>query len=131
MANARCSLLHRMMATEPQHHITLGSPLSNETTSTRLGLPYASDRSVQKRKLACRTLYMKSLFLVESCDLCLSSQYILVRVIPSCFHFVKICLCLVSLLSMCSLRFFKFSSWESCTLFIWMEEGGCTFLFIW
>jgi hypothetical protein len=33
----------------------------NETTPTRLGLPYASDRSVQKRKLACRTLYkMKS-----------------------------------------------------------------------
>jgi hypothetical protein len=46
-----------MMATEPQHHVTLGSPLWNETTPTRLGLPYASDRSVQKRKLACRTLY--------------------------------------------------------------------------
>jgi hypothetical protein len=29
------------------------------------------------------------LFLVESCDLCPSSQYILVRVIPSCFHFAK------------------------------------------
>jgi hypothetical protein len=46
-----------MMATEPQRHITVGSPLSNETTPTRLGLPYASDRSVQKRKLTCRTLY--------------------------------------------------------------------------
>jgi hypothetical protein len=48
------------MTTEPQRHITLGSPLSNETTPTRLGLPYASDRSVQKRKLACRTLYKLS-----------------------------------------------------------------------
>jgi hypothetical protein len=38
--------------------ITVGFPLSNETTSTRLGLPYASDCSVQKRKLACRTLYI-------------------------------------------------------------------------
>jgi hypothetical protein len=46
-----------MMATEPQRHITVGSPLSNETTPTRLGLPYASDQSVQKRKLPCRTLY--------------------------------------------------------------------------
>jgi hypothetical protein len=58
MANARCSFHHRMMATEPQRHITVGSPLSNESTPTRLGLPYASDRSVQKRKLACRILYI-------------------------------------------------------------------------
>jgi hypothetical protein len=56
MAKESCPLLHRMMATEPRH-ITLGSPLSNETTPTRLGLPYTSDCSVQKRKLACRTLY--------------------------------------------------------------------------
>jgi hypothetical protein len=65
-----------MMATEPQRHITVGSPLSNETTATRLGLPYASDRSVQKRKLACRTLYIDPKFMVkfnktsiESCKL--------------------------------------------------------------
>jgi hypothetical protein len=41
-------------------------------------------------------LYMRSLFLVESCDLRPSSQYILVRVIPSCFHFAKMCLCSLS-----------------------------------
>jgi hypothetical protein len=66
MANACCSLLHRIMATEPQRHITLGSPLSNETTPTRLGLPYTSDRSVQNRKLACRTLYIKCIKLFHN-----------------------------------------------------------------
>jgi hypothetical protein len=64
-------------------------------------------------------LYMRSLFLVGSCDLRLSSQYILVSEIPSCFHFAKMCLCQVSLLSRYSLRFLTFFSWESCTLFIW------------
>jgi hypothetical protein len=72
-------------------------------------------------------LYMSSLFLVESCDLCPSNQYILVRVIPSCFHFAKICLCQVSLLSGRSLRFLTFTSWESCTLFIWKGGGGAHF----
>jgi hypothetical protein len=43
-------------------------------------------------------LYMRSLLLVESFDLRPSNQYILVKVIPSCFHFAKMCLCQVSLL---------------------------------
>jgi hypothetical protein len=47
-----------MMATEPQRHITLGSPLSNETMPTRLGLPYASDLSFQETKLACRKFFI-------------------------------------------------------------------------
>jgi hypothetical protein len=42
-------------------------------------------------------LCMRSLLLVESFDLRPSSQYILVRVIPSCFRFAKMCLCQVSL----------------------------------
>jgi hypothetical protein len=65
---------------------------------------------------------MRSLLLVESFDLHLSSQYILVRLIPSCFHFVTLCLCQVSLLSRCSPRYLIFSSRRSCTLFIW--TGG-------
>jgi hypothetical protein len=65
---------------------------------------------------------MRSLLLVESFDLRPSNQYILVRVIPSCFHFAKMCLCQVSLLSRCSPRYLTSSSWESCTLFIW--TGG-------
>jgi hypothetical protein len=36
---------------------------------------------------------------VESFDLSPSNQYILVRVIPSCFCFTKMCLCQASLLS--------------------------------
>jgi hypothetical protein len=51
-------------------------------------------------------IFMRSLLLVESFDLCPSSQYILVRVGPSCFRFVKMCLCQVSLLSRCSPRYF-------------------------
>jgi hypothetical protein len=35
---------------------------------------------------------MRNLLLVESFDLCPSNQYILVRVIPSCFRFAKMCL---------------------------------------
>jgi hypothetical protein len=35
---------------------------------------------------------MRSLLPVESLDLSPSNQYILVRVIPSCFHSVKMCL---------------------------------------
>jgi hypothetical protein len=66
-------------------------------------------------------LYIRSLFLMESCDLCPSSQYIFVRMIPSCFHFAKMCLCQVSLPSRCSLRFLTFSS---CTLFIWTGWGA-------
>jgi hypothetical protein len=34
-------------------------------------------------------LCMKSLSLVESFDLLPSNQYILVRMMPSCFHFMK------------------------------------------
>jgi hypothetical protein len=51
-----------------------------------------------------------------------SNQYILVRVIPSCFCFAKMCLCQVSLQSRCSPRFLTSSSWGSCKLFIW--TGG-------
>jgi hypothetical protein len=40
--------------------------------------------------------------LVESFDLHPSNQYSLMRVIPSCFRFAKMCLCQVSLLSKCS-----------------------------
>jgi hypothetical protein len=67
---------------------------------------------------------MRSLLLVDSFDLHPSNQYtrILVRVIPSCFRFVKICLCRLSLLSGCSPRYLISSSWGSCTLFIW--TGG-------
>jgi hypothetical protein len=46
--------------------------------------------------LLCRQI--KTLLLVESFDLWPSSQYILVRVMTGCFHFVKISLCQVSLL---------------------------------
>jgi hypothetical protein len=67
-------------------------------------------------------LYMRSLLLVESLDFRPSNQYILVRVIPSCFRFAKMCLCQVSLLSRCSPRYFTSSFWGSCSLFIW--TGG-------
>jgi hypothetical protein len=43
-------------------------------------------------------LYMRKLLLVESFYLCLSNQYILGKVIPSRFRFVKMGLCQVSLL---------------------------------
>jgi hypothetical protein len=61
---------------------------------------------------------MRSLLLVESFD------YILVRVIPSCFRFEKMCLCQVSLLSRCSPRYLISSSWGSCTLFTSTGGGG-------
>jgi hypothetical protein len=38
---------------------------------------------------------MRSLLLVESLDLCPSNQYILVREIPSCLRFAKMCVCQV------------------------------------
>jgi hypothetical protein len=63
---------------------------------------------------------MRSLLFVETFDLRPSNQYILVRVIPSCFRLAKICLCQVSLMSCCSPRYLT-SSWGSCTLFIWAE----------
>jgi hypothetical protein len=61
-------------------------------------------------------LYMRSLLLVESFNFRPSNQYILVRVIPSCLRFAKVCLCQVSLLSRCSPRYL--TSRESCTLFV-------------
>jgi hypothetical protein len=64
---------------------------------------------------------MRSLLLVESFDLRPCND-ILVRVIPSCFHFAKMCLCQVSLLSRCSPRYLISSSLGSCALFIW--SGG-------
>jgi hypothetical protein len=39
---------------------------------------------------------------MESFDLLPTNQYILVRVVPSCVHFVNICLNQISLLSSCS-----------------------------
>jgi hypothetical protein len=54
---------------------------------------------------------MRSLLLVESLDLHTSTRYILVRVIPSCLQFMKMCLCQVSLLSRCIPRYFTSSSW--------------------
>jgi hypothetical protein len=69
---------------------------------------------------------MRSLLLVESFDfLSPSSQYILVRLIPSCFRFSKMCLCQVSLLSRCSSRYLTSSPWGTCTLFI--LTGGAHF----
>jgi hypothetical protein len=43
-----------------------------------------------------------------------SIQYILVRVIPSCFSFAKMCLCQVSLLSRCSPRYLTSMYNNSC-----------------
>jgi hypothetical protein len=57
-------------------------------------------------------------------DLHPSNQYILVRVIPICFHFAKMCLSQVSLLSRCRLRYLTSFSWGSCTFFIWTPGGG-------
>jgi hypothetical protein len=62
---------------------------------------------------------MRSLLLVESFDLCPSNQYILVRVIPSCFR-----LCQVSLLSRCSPRYLTSSSWWDLYV-IYMYQGPC------
>jgi hypothetical protein len=62
---------------------------------------------------------MRILLLVESFNFRPSNQYILVRMIPSCFRFAKMCLCQVSLLTRCSPRYLTSSSWRSCTLFIW------------
>jgi hypothetical protein len=77
-------------------------------------------------------LCMRSLLLLlESFDLRPSNQYILVRVISSCFRFAKTCLCQVSLLSRCSPRYLA-SSWGSCILFICTRGGGeGAFLFVW
>jgi hypothetical protein len=51
-------------------------------------------------------LQMRSLLFIESFDLHPGNQYILVKVIPSCFRFVKMCLCQVSVLSRCSPRYY-------------------------
>jgi hypothetical protein len=61
------------------------------------------------------------LLLVESFDLRPSNHYILMRVIANCFHFAKMCLCQVCLLSSCSPKYLT-SSRGSCTLFVW--TGG-------
>jgi hypothetical protein len=60
------------------------------------------------------------LLLVESFDFRWRNQYILVRMIPSCFRFAKMCLCQISLLSRCSPRYLTSSSWGNDTLFIWI-----------
>jgi hypothetical protein len=55
-------------------------------------------------------LCMRNLLLVESSGLRPSNHYILVRSIPSCFRFAKMCLPQVSLLSRCSPRYLTASS---------------------
>jgi hypothetical protein len=80
---------------------------------------------------------MRSLLLAESFDLRPSNQYILVRVIPCCFCFAKMCLCQVSLLSRCSPRYLTSSSLVSyiivnCMLLlmsILVFKSICFFLF--
>jgi hypothetical protein len=57
-------------------------------------------------------LYMRSLLLVESFDLCLSN--VLVRVIPRCFHFAKMCLRQVSPVKV-QPEYLTSSSWGSLT----------------
>jgi hypothetical protein len=69
---------------------------------------------------------MRSLLLVERFDLRPSNQYVLVRVIPNCFRFAKMCLWQISLLSWCSPRYVT-SSRGSCMLFMWTGEGGTRF----
>jgi hypothetical protein len=53
-----------------------------------------------------------------------NNQYILVRGLPSCFRFAKMCLCQVSLLLRCRPRYLT-SSQGNCILFIW--TGGARF----
>jgi hypothetical protein len=65
---------------------------------------------------------MRSYLLVGRFDLSPSKQYILVRVIPSCFRFAKVPLCQASLLSRCSPRYLTSSYCGSFTLFVW--TGG-------
>jgi hypothetical protein len=60
--------------------------------------------------------------LTESFDLRPSNQYILVRVIPSCFRFTMMCLYQVSLRSICSPSYWTSSSWGSSMLNMW--TGG-------
>jgi hypothetical protein len=66
-------------------------------------------RVVFRKSILVRAL-MRSLLLVDSFGLRPSNQYILVKVIPSCFRFAKMCLCQVSLLSRCSPRYLTSSS---------------------
>jgi hypothetical protein len=61
--------------------------------------------------------------ITQNCDLCPSSQYILGRAIPSCFHFAKMCLC--------SLRFLTWNLLgRVARCFYELVEGG-TFLLMW
>jgi hypothetical protein len=81
------------------------------------------------RKFEYRFIYtMRSLLRVESLEFRPSNQYILVRAIPSCFRFAKICLCQVSVLSRCNPRYLTSSFWgvAHCSY----GPGG-TFLFVW
>jgi hypothetical protein len=94
-------------------------------------LEIPSDNRIRHvRPLPCSKLSIGSV-LVEYCfiyekfvacrkfDLRPSNQSILVRVIPNCFRFAKMCLCQVSTSPVrCSLRYFR-SSWGSCMSFIW------------
>jgi hypothetical protein len=58
---------------------------------------------------------------VEGFDLRPSNQYILARAIPSFFHFKKMCLCQVSLLSRCSPR--CLTSFSGKLHIVYMEWG--------
>jgi hypothetical protein len=74
-----------------------------------------------------RLVWVELVELVESFDLRPSIQYILVRLIPSCFRFLKMFLRQASLLTRCSSRSLTSSSWKSCTLDIWTGGGGARF----
>jgi hypothetical protein len=66
---------------------------------------------------------MRSLLLVESFDFRPSNQYILVRVIPSCFRFAKMCLWQVSLLSRCKPKYLDIFLGELHT--VYLDRGAC------
>jgi hypothetical protein len=65
---------------------------------------------------------MRSLLLIESLDLRLSNQYILVRESPSCLHLEKMCVCQVRRRSRWNPMYLTWFSWGICTSFIW--TGG-------
>jgi hypothetical protein len=65
---------------------------------------------------------MRSLLLIESLDLRLSNQYILLSESPSCLRLEKMCVCQVRRRSRWSPRYSTWFSWGICTSFIW--TGG-------
>jgi hypothetical protein len=76
-------------------------------------------------------LYMRSLFLVESCGLRLSSQYVFVRVTPRCFRFAKMCLCQVKSPVKVQPEILDIFILEELHVVYMDRRGGGTFLFMW